>query len=171
MSVAVIVLNKSGIGTVAGAGAVCCVLAAPDGVSLLSGGKDCSVMQWRLQNGARLRQIRMGKVAVSSLACFASPLQAGVSKGFLLAVGARQVNVWHLPSASTEKDEENDSESRRLGKFAGHKERTAALCFSPSGRCLVSGGSGEALLVLWRMHSISSALGALVVGADGKTPS
>eukprot|EP00958_Prasinococcus_capsulatus_P027391 scaffold5498_cov323-Prasinococcus_capsulatus_cf.AAC.2 len=130
--------------------AIGCLARAPGGV--LSGGRtDGTVAQWALGSGERLRTVKVGKSAVARLAVYpltglpgdgAVTMAAGLGKGFLLAMAARQLTVWHVPAAG---------DVQKVGRFSGHKESTGALCFSPRGNCLVSGGQGECQLVLWRL--------------------
>jgi WD40 repeat protein len=112
-------------------GLVTTVRFSPDGRTLASASKDCTVTLWDAATGKELRTFLGHAREVRALAYTAD--------GTLLATsgGDGTVRLWHAATGE------------ELTTFKGHSNTVPAVAFTPDGRTLISAGWGDRSVKLW----------------------
>ncbi|WP_448541461.1 WD40 repeat domain-containing protein, partial [Roseiflexus sp.] len=139
---------------------VSAVALSPDGRTIVSGSRDCTVKVWDNASGRLLRSLDSHTDWVRAVAF--SP------DGRTIVSGADDgtVKVW---DAST---------GRLLRSPAGHTDRVRAVALSPDGRTIVSGGSFDRTVKVWdardgrlrrSLEDHTDAVTAVALSPDGRT--
>jgi WD40 repeat protein/tRNA A-37 threonylcarbamoyl transferase component Bud32 len=114
------------------ASAVTAVAIAPDGKTILSGGKDRTLRLWDAESGKEIRSVTLPQ-EVNAVAFAPEPDR-------VLSASGVSVRVWDMVGG------------KEVGRFGGHTDAVRCLALVPHDPRVVSGGDDRTLRV-WDLHS------------------
>jgi WD40 repeat protein len=111
----------------------------PDGATLVSGGKDQTIRQWRTTDGKAMGVFARVKHKISALSF--SPNGQLLLAGNLAPPKPKQLTLYAYPSGKQQR------------VFTGHHDTVIATAFHPSGQWVASGGGDQKEILLWQAHT------------------